>query len=74
MYTIPRALENEKLSISPAVDVQEFCAGVVHPVTKETITITKYQKLIDEPLLRERDVWTKAMCKELGRLAQGYDG
>ena len=69
-YTIPRALEKEKLSISPAIDVQEFCAGVVHPVTKETIT--KYQKLIDEPLLR--DVWTKAMCKELGRLAQGYDG
>ena len=26
--------------------------------------------MIGEPLLR--DVWMKAMCKELGRLAQGY--
>ena len=68
--TVPRVLEEEKLSIAPAVDLQEFCAGVVHPVTNETIT--KYQKLIDDPLLR--DTWTKAMCKELGRLAQGYDG
>ena len=42
--------------------------GVVHPVTKETIT--KYKQLIDDPLLRE--TWQEAMCKELGRLAQGY--
>ena len=26
--------------------------------------------LINDPLLR--DVWSKAMCKELGRLCQGY--
>eukprot|EP00956_Cyclotella_meneghiniana_P018825 scaffold31709_cov41-Cyclotella_meneghiniana.AAC.15 len=44
--------------------------GVVHPVTKETIT--KYEKLANDPLLS--NVWCKAMCKELGRLAQGYNG
>ena len=37
-------------------------------MTKETIT--SYAKLIADSLLR--DVWSKAMCKELGRLAQGY--
>ena len=42
--------------------------GVVHPITN--ITITKYQKLIDEPLLRK--IWMKEMCVELVRLAQGY--
>ena len=47
---------------------EEVANGVVHPVTKETIT--KYKTLINDPLLR--DVWSKAMCKELGRLCQGY--
>ena len=42
---------------------------MAHPVTKETIT--KYQKLVSNPLLR--DVWAEAMAKELGRLVQGYD-
>jgi hypothetical protein len=42
---------------------------VVHPVTKETIT--KYEKLANDPLLG--DVWTAAMSKELGRLAQGFN-
>ena len=41
---------------------------MVHPIKNKTIT--KYHKLIDEPLLRE--VWMKAMCVELGQLAQGY--
>ena len=48
--------------------LEEVANGVVHPVTKEMIT--KYRKLINDPLLR--DDWTKGMCKELGRLAQGY--
>ena len=43
---------------------EDVANGVVHPVTKETIT--KYKKLIDDSLMR--DVWSKAMCKELGRL------
>ena len=42
--------------------------GVVHPVTKENIT--KYKNLINDTLLR--DTWLEGMCKELGRLAQGY--
>jgi hypothetical protein len=52
----------------PTMAVEEVANGVVHPTTKETIT--KYQKLINGPLLR--DVWMRAMCKELGRLAKGY--
>ena len=48
--------------------LEEVANGVVHPVTKETIT--KYRKLMNDPLLR--DEWMKGMCKELGRLAQGY--
>ena len=42
--------------------------GVVHPVIRETIT--KYKQLIADPITRE--VWEKAMFKELGRLIQGY--
>ena len=48
---------------------EEVANGVVHPVTKETIT--KYKKIIDDPLMRV--VWSKAMCKELGRLCQGFE-
>ena len=42
--------------------------GVVHPGTNKTMT--KYAKIIEVPELRE--VWLEAMCKELGRLAQGW--
>ena len=49
--------------------LEEVVNGVVHPVTKETIT--KYKQLIADPLLRE--TWPKAMCKELRRLCQGFD-
>jgi len=42
----------------------------VHPVTKETIT--HYRKLIKDPLLK--DLWIKAMIKELHCLAQGCPG
>ena len=48
--------------------MEEVANGVVHPVTKETIT--KYKTLINDPLLRED--WMRGMCKELGRLSQGY--
>ena len=47
---------------------EEVTNGVVHPVTKETIT--KDNKLIDDPLMQV--VWSKEMCKELGRLCQGF--
>eukprot|EP00804_Cyclotella_cryptica_P015782 CCRYP_013415-RA/>CCRYP_013415-RA protein AED:0.54 eAED:0.33 QI:0/0/0/0.5/0/0.5/2/0/358 len=45
-------------------------AGVVHPETGETLT--KYEQLLKVPALQL--IWSKAMCKELGRLAQGFDG
>eukprot|EP00804_Cyclotella_cryptica_P019751 CCRYP_009660-RA/>CCRYP_009660-RA protein AED:0.41 eAED:0.41 QI:0/0/0/1/0/0/2/0/355 len=35
-------------------------------------TITKYETLANDPTLQ--GVWTQAMCRELGRLAQGWDG
>ena len=47
--------------------LEEVANGVVHPVTKETIT--KYKKLINDPLLW--DDWMKGICKTLGRLTQG---
>jgi hypothetical protein len=50
-----------------AINVDHFCAPVVHPVTGETIT--KYQKLVKDPVTRE--VWTTAFGKEFGTLAQG---
>ena len=44
-------------------------AGVVNPETGETID--KYENLLKIQALKPK--WTKAMCKELGRLAQGWD-
>ena len=58
----------QPITAMPSIEIEEIANNVVHPTTTETIT--KYQKLVDEPLLR--DIWIKAMCKELGRLAQGY--
>ena len=46
----------------PTMNINKVANGVVHPTTKETIT--KYQKLIDEPLLR--DVCMRAMYNKLG--------
>jgi hypothetical protein len=51
-------------------EIEHTCNGVVHPVTGKTTT--KYKTLIKDPLTRL--VWSRAMCKELGRLAQGYLG
>ena len=48
--------------------LEEVANGVVHPVTKETMT--KYRKLIDDSLMQL--VCSKAMCNELGRLCQGF--
>ena len=60
-------LRKTTINATPAT-LEKVANGVVHPVTKETIT--KYKKLIEDPLLRE--TWAKAMCKELGRLCQGF--
>ena len=50
------------------IGLEMVANGVVHRVTKEMIT--KYKKLINGPLLQ--DDWMKGICKEVGRLAQGY--
>jgi hypothetical protein len=47
-----------------------MCNGIVHPETKETIN--KYHKIIINENKEFCAMWIKAMCKELGRLAQGY--
>ena len=60
-------LKKTQINATP-LGLEEVANGVVHPVTKETIT--KYKQLIEDPLLR--DTWSKAMCKELGRLCQGF--
>ena len=49
------------------LDIEYFASPVIHPVTGATIT--RYQKLVKDPLLR--DTWTKAFGKEFGNLAQG---
>jgi hypothetical protein len=54
----------------PIIDIAEYCFGVVHPVTKETIT--QYKKLQHNPDLKE--LWVPAMSKELHCLAQGKAG
>jgi len=67
-YTVPNLLaQHQKQYTGPLINIKEYCYGVVHPVTKETIT--HYRKLIKDPLLK--DLWIKAMSKELHRLAQG---
>ncbi len=69
--TIPQLLSKyHKQYTGPLIDIEEYCYGVVHPVTKKTIT--HYRKLIKGPLLK--DLWIKAMSKELHCLAQGCPG
>ena len=48
--------------------INPVCNAVVHPTTEETIT--NYKKLVADPITKP--IWEEAMCKELGRLAQGY--
>ncbi len=70
-YTVPDLLaQHHKQYMGPLIDIEEYCYGVVHPVTKETIT--HYRKLIKDPLLK--NLWIKAMSKELHCLAQGCPG
>ena len=61
----PKKLEDVTLTFSHPVELEEMANGVVHPVTKETMT--KYAKIIQVPDLRE--VWLAAMCKESGRIS-----
>ena len=61
-HFVPRKLMGQTPLIQPVFNIEEVANSVVHPFTNKTIT--KYHKLIDEPLLCE--VWMKAMCVELG--------
>jgi hypothetical protein len=70
LNTIPRSLAKHANKYSPVIDIEEYCCGVIHPVAKESIT--QYMKLTKEPLLK--NLWTKAMSKELYRLAQRCPG
>ncbi len=70
LYTIPRSLAKHANKYAPVIDIDQYCYGAVHPVTEETIT--QYRKLMKEPLLK--NLWTKAMSKELHQLAQGWPG
>jgi hypothetical protein len=54
----------------PIIDIEELCFGVVHPITKETIT--QYKKLQHDPNLKV--IWVPAMSKEIHLLAQGKEG
>ena len=67
-HFVPRELMGQPPLIQLVFNIEEVSNGVVHPITNKTIT--KYHKLIDDPILRE--VWMKAMCVELCRLAQRY--
>ena len=66
---IPQRFETNKLTYDVNFDLQEYCAGAIHPKTNETIT--SYKKLANNPLLQK--TWMKAMCKELGNIAQVYE-
>eukprot|EP00804_Cyclotella_cryptica_P022272 CCRYP_018126-RA/>CCRYP_018126-RA protein AED:0.26 eAED:0.24 QI:0/0/0/1/0/0.33/3/0/620 len=63
MFT-PTKLNKQQHVFMVDTELDHVCNGVVHPITKETIT--KYEKLANDPTLQ--GVWTKAMCNELGRL------
>jgi hypothetical protein len=68
-------LETNKLATKsqwtgPLIDIKEVCFGVIHPITKQTVT--QYWKLHHDPALK--DLWVPAMSKELRRLVQGKPG
>jgi hypothetical protein len=54
----------------PFIDIKEVCFGVVHPVTKQSVT--QYWKLQHDPTLK--DLWVPAMSKELHCLSQEKPG
>jgi hypothetical protein len=54
----------------PIIDIEEHCFGIVHPVTKQTIT--QYKKLQHDPDIKH--LWVPAMSTEVNHLAQGKEG
>jgi hypothetical protein len=69
-YTILKNLTTSMNRFQHNITIEQVCNGVIHPITKETIT--KYTKIIDGPALK--DLWVPAMSKELHPLAQGKEG
>jgi hypothetical protein len=69
-YTIPTKLNNSSNRFQHNINIEEVCNGVIHPITKESIT--KYMKLMDDPALK--GLWVPAISKELHGLAQGKEG
>jgi hypothetical protein len=69
-YTIPTKLNNSSNRFQHNITIEEVCNGIVHPITKESIT--KITKLMDDPALK--DLWVPTMSKELHDLAQGKEG
>jgi hypothetical protein len=61
---------SQKQYTGSIIEIKEYCNGVVHPITKETIT--RYRNLSKDPLLKE--LWIKAMSKEPHHLVQGCLG
>ena len=66
---VPEKLQKQQATFEDNILLDHMANGVVHPITQETIT--KYEKLAKDPLMK--NTWTKAMSKELGRLAQGFE-
>jgi hypothetical protein len=54
----------------PIINIEEHCFGVVHPITKQTIT--QYKQLQHDPHLK--NLWVPAFSKKVHRLAQGKPG
>ena len=49
------------------IDIEHFCAPIIHPVTGETIS--NYKKLKKDSATQ--DIWEMAFGKEFGNMAQG---
>ncbi len=65
-------LNNSSNRFQHNINIEEVCNGIIHPITKETITKYTKTKLMDDPALK--GLWVPAMSKELHCLAQGKEG
>ena len=63
----PQPKQLQQPTTTPKINIQHFCAPVIHSVTGEHIT--DYTKLKSNPLLKEQ--WGIVFGAEFGRLAQG---
>lgn len=66
LHLLTEEAEQRMESMTP-IDIEHFCAPVVHPITGDIIT--KYNKLYKDPALKED--WIIAFGKEFGNIAQG---